>query len=502
MPRTKEELGNVTLLGNQNTKYSYDYTPEILETFPNKHPEHDYLVTFDAYEFTSLCLTGDTKIKTARNENKFPEGVPIKDIVGTSGYVFGFDVNKEEVVCRRYHDVRKTGSNMPVVKIRMNYFAGPDREEKFSYLRCTPDHLILVKTHWHEYAWIKAMDLKPGMHLVYGAEANDYIRNRSKHRLIASQIFGMSLEDMSDLDVHHKDHNHFNNEPTNLEILTKHDHQHHHRSEDYGYDSSLDINVLIQEYEDGMNVKQLADKYHCDYSTIKNRLTGKVRFRTQSESLALRNKIANRERDLEMCDLYKKGYTSYEIGDYFDVHETTVLASLRRYGVEIRDSNEFAAWRRANPLPPLNHRVVSIEPDGFEDVYNMEVEDIHNFFADGIVVHNCPRTGQPDMAKIVISYIPNVQMLESKSLKLYLFSFRSRGDFHEDCTNIILNDLIALMDPKYIEIKSIFAPRGGIAIFPAVNWVNPKFPEYNSFKEKRMLQLLEDASNRTVRYDM
>ena len=53
--RTKEELSGVSLLGNQNTKYSYDYTPEVLETFVNKHQGNDYLVTFDAYEFTSLC---------------------------------------------------------------------------------------------------------------------------------------------------------------------------------------------------------------------------------------------------------------------------------------------------------------------------------------------------------------------------------------------------------------------------------------------------------------
>ena len=78
----------------------------------------------------------------------------------------------------------------------------------------------------------------------------------------------------------------------------------------------------------------------------------------------------------------------------------------------------------------------------------------------------CPKTGQPDFAKIIISYIPREKMVESKSLKLYLFSFRNHGDFHEDCVNIILNDLVKLMDPRYIEVKGIFTPRGGIAIHP------------------------------------
>lgn len=82
----------------------------------------------------------------------------------------------------------------------------------------------------------------------------------------------------------------------------------------------------------------------------------------------------------------------------------------------------------------------------------------------------CPKTGQPDFAKIIINYIPRERMVESKSLKLYLFSFRNHGDFHEDCVNIILNDLKALMDPQYIEVKGIFTPRGGISIYPFANW--------------------------------
>jgi 7-cyano-7-deazaguanine reductase len=82
----------------------------------------------------------------------------------------------------------------------------------------------------------------------------------------------------------------------------------------------------------------------------------------------------------------------------------------------------------------------------------------------------CPKTGQPDFAKLVISYIPRSRMVESKSLKLYLFSFRNHGDFHEDCVNIIMKDLIRLMDPKYIEVTGIFSPRGGISIYPFANY--------------------------------
>ena len=76
----------------------------------------------------------------------------------------------------------------------------------------------------------------------------------------------------------------------------------------------------------------------------------------------------------------------------------------------------------------------------------------------------CPITGQPDFARIVISYMPRQRMVESKSLKLYLFSFRNHGDFHEDCINVIADDLFRLMDPLYLEVTGFFTPRGGIAI--------------------------------------
>jgi 7-cyano-7-deazaguanine reductase len=96
----------------------------------------------------------------------------------------------------------------------------------------------------------------------------------------------------------------------------------------------------------------------------------------------------------------------------------------------------------------------------------------------------CPITGQPDFATITISYVPDVRMVESKSLKLYLFSFRNHGDFHEDCINIILKDLINLMDPKYIEVTGFFVPRGGISIYPYANY-GRKGTQYEQLAHQR-----------------
>ena len=99
----------------------------------------------------------------------------------------------------------------------------------------------------------------------------------------------------------------------------------------------------------------------------------------------------------------------------------------------------------------------------------------------------CPKTGQPDFGHIYISYIPREKMVESKSLKLYLFSFRNHGDFHEDCVNIIMNDLWDLMQQRYIEVEGRFMPRGGISIHP---FANRGDEEHEELARARRLQIL------------
>jgi 7-cyano-7-deazaguanine reductase len=76
----------------------------------------------------------------------------------------------------------------------------------------------------------------------------------------------------------------------------------------------------------------------------------------------------------------------------------------------------------------------------------------------------CPKTGQPDFAKIKIQYIPDKKIIESKSLKLYLWSYRNEGVFHEHVTNIILDDLVAVLEPRWCKVSAEFTVRGGIGI--------------------------------------
>jgi 7-cyano-7-deazaguanine reductase len=80
----------------------------------------------------------------------------------------------------------------------------------------------------------------------------------------------------------------------------------------------------------------------------------------------------------------------------------------------------------------------------------------------------CPITGQPDFARLTIRYSPAAYLVESKSLKLYLFSFRDQGTFNEEVVNRIAADLFALLHPHWLEVRGDFLPRGGIAIKPSV----------------------------------
>ena len=76
----------------------------------------------------------------------------------------------------------------------------------------------------------------------------------------------------------------------------------------------------------------------------------------------------------------------------------------------------------------------------------------------------CPATGQPDFAKLIIEYVPDRRIVESKSLKLYLWSYRDEGVFHEHVTNVILDDLVSTLKPRWCKVTADFAVRGGISI--------------------------------------
>jgi 7-cyano-7-deazaguanine reductase len=87
----------------------------------------------------------------------------------------------------------------------------------------------------------------------------------------------------------------------------------------------------------------------------------------------------------------------------------------------------------------------------------------------------CPMTGQPDFATVTIKYIPDEKILESKSLKLYLWSYRNEGTFHEHVANVILDDLVEALQPRWCEVTAEFSVRGGISITVQAEHTDPSY---------------------------
>ena len=108
----------------------------------------------------------------------------------------------------------------------------------------------------------------------------------------------------------------------------------------------------------------------------------------------------------------------------------------------------------------------------------------------------CPKTGQPDFATIYISYIPNKYMVESKSLKLYLFSFQQHGDFHESCVHMIMQDLIDLLQPKYLSVYGDFNSRGGISILPYSIYADD---DHQELKKAMQVEMMSNIFKHTPR---
>ncbi|MCK5084746.1 MAG: preQ(1) synthase [Candidatus Pacebacteria bacterium] len=109
----------------------------------------------------------------------------------------------------------------------------------------------------------------------------------------------------------------------------------------------------------------------------------------------------------------------------------------------------------------------------------------------------CPITGQPDFAKIEIVYVADKLCLESKSFKLYLFSFRNYGEFHEDVVNRIFNDLWKLLKPRYMRIWADFNVRGGISIKPMIIKFDCKISE----KRKKEIEKTIENYDRRAYFD-
>lgn len=135
--------------------------------------------------------------------------------------------------------------------------------------------------------------------------------------------------------------------------------------------------------------------------------------------------------------------------------------------------------RELKNLGKVTNYTFDYSPDVLEAINNTNSDK--NYFVkltSGEFTCVCPVTHQPDFATIKVRYIPAEKLVESKSFKLYLTSFRNTGIFHEEAVNKIADDLIKLLNPRYLEVEGFFSVRGGISIEPFVNFGRGEFEEF------------------------
>ncbi|MCP4613032.1 MAG: hypothetical protein GY845_30430 [Planctomycetes bacterium] len=290
------------------------------------------------------CVVGETLIDTPTGQHR------IKDLVGKNMWVYSYSHNKKRVNVRKAYDIRKTEERAEIWKLTM------DR----GVLLATPDHPILLR----DGTYRDLKDLKPCDSLMplYRNVNNDgytvlktnapkgQMQNESEHRIVYRSVNGSIPEG---LDIHHIDGNYLNHAPGNLEAIDPAEHQRRHTIAGVGTAECKWCGKAFSQ-------KRRWQK-HC---------SKKCR---QSYGDSRRNRIGAQVKTCAYCGVKFK--TNNGPKKY---------CSITCRGYSHRDRR-----RKPQGVTPNNHRVVSVDFFGYEDVYNMEVEDDHNFCANGVFVHNC-----------------------------------------------------------------------------------------------------------------
>ena len=265
------------------------------------------------------CVTGDTLVDMPRDYTQYPLGVPIRKLVGKKNFpVWSYNETTGAFELKNVTWVAKTRENAKIIKI--NWTDGTS-------LRCTPDH----KVYTYKRGWVAAKDLEVGesavalkKHMMVQVSAGQG-KWPYEHRMIAEYMLGYIPKGYH---VDHKDGNCFNNEPSNLQILSASDH-------------------AKKTYKEQFSTKPL----------IERRKASLAKWRATDEGKEQLSEIGRKR---------SQGFWN---------------------GMSAEERQSFVNRRNA---ARYNHKVESIEDAGSEDVYDMNVEDNHNFIAGGVVIHNCP----------------------------------------------------------------------------------------------------------------
>lgn len=301
------------------------------------------------------CVAGDTMIATPSGDR------PIKDLVGTRPWIYAYDTTANQLVVTRPDTIVLTKQQAAVLDVTF---------DDGSSITVTPEHPFLLRRHYQGTGdYRAAKDLQPGDSVMplyrwmddgYAMIRVSQRRYVPEHRFVYEAVHGLIPDEYV---VHHCDQNRLNNDPTNLVAMTNEDHIAHHHTGKVLSDAT----------------KRLIADHHAPCSGEHNAMFG----RTHSDSTKQQIGQASRDR--------RAGYGNSRRG-WFQREQVSAL-NRKTWNDPVIRAKRIAGIRAAHAkrkaLAADNHRVVSVTPAGVTDVYNMEVPSVHNFIANGVVVHNC-----------------------------------------------------------------------------------------------------------------
>lgn len=326
----------------------------ITDIAPLNRAIYNYRSLLDEF-LTLQCVTGDTLVDCPRDLEKYPYGIPIKELVGKEFLTYAWDIKNRKYTLRRAYDVRKTGEKREVWRLTFSY-RDEYNQEKTGHIDATPDHPILLQSG--EYVPLKDLrqhdKLVPFYRWVEGHKGDNRrphilqtlspASGMSEHRFVVRERGEVLLDGHQ---VHHIDERPLNNSVENLEQVTKEEHR------------ILNAAMMSERKKAWwVNAPEEEKRFVTERAQA-----GIAKWRKTNPRGVLRR---NRKQARTLTKTLSR-LTPEE-------RAAKVIPALQARGIDTTD---------------VNHEVVSVMVIGHEDVYNMEVEEHHNYVANGVVVHNC-----------------------------------------------------------------------------------------------------------------
>ena len=375
----------------------------------------------DSFEGGMHCLVSTSLIDTPRDLTKYPDGIPIKDLVGKEFYTYSWSRKQKRFVLRKAKSVCRTGRKAEVWKLKW-YDA---YRNIYGEVIATPNHRIMLKDGTYK----QLRNLSIGERLrVFRRSAGRYAQIRvadnehmmDEHSFIYKELHGKLP---SGYVVHHHDGEKLNNTPENLTLETRQEHSQHHNlgkivSEDTRY--KMSIHQRGEGHWNYNNVTSIEVREKISNSTLgsRNHMFGKttpldVREKQSIARLGSKNSNFNKKHTLESNEKRVESRKRF----------FRVLKSVGMSHEEFKQKfGHLSRYRRSQIIENFalsNHKVVSVEFYGYEDVYDMEVEGTHNFVANEIVVHN---------SDIVITLNRDDDEADQEKIRLYVAKDRDGVD--------------------------------------------------------------------------